>query len=345
MHLSDAKVNMPADLTSCEPNSKGGRECIQVMVTEVRQLTPRIRSFRLRRVDLDVLPSFTPGSHIEVEVLQPDGARGRRSYSLVGDPEDRTAYEIAVLHEASGRGGSRFMHEQVQPGTPLRIFAPANHFELDPSASRHLLIAGGIGITPLLCMARWLQAHGKSFELHYCARSEEAMAYRADVASLPADKVRCHFDGGDPSRGVDLEQLLGQHAPGDAVYVCGPQPLIAAVIDTCSRHSWPKADVHFEYFAAPPSGEEDTDFELVLQRSGRTIRVPAGKSILDALFEAGESPLHGCKTGDCGLCETAVLEGTPLHRDRVLSEGEKQSGRVMCICVSRAASPQLVLDL
>jgi vanillate O-demethylase ferredoxin subunit len=194
-------------------------------------------------------------------------------------------------------------------------------------------------------MAKWLLQRGMSFQLHYCARSEEAMAYRTDVESLPSDKVHCYFDGGDPRRGVDLEQLLGQRLSGDAVYVCGPQPLIAAVIDTCSRLSWPKAAVHFEYFAAAISDEQDTEFEIVLHRSGRTVRVPAGKTILDVLFEAGESPLHGCKTGDCGLCETAVIEGVPLHRDRVLSDGEKQSGRVMCICVSRARSPQLVLDL
>ena len=322
------------------------REGLDVVVAQVRRLTDRIQSFMFRHPDGGDLPAFSPGSHIEVEVTQRDGTHSRRSYSLVSDPKDRRAYEIAVLAEANGSGGSQYMHDRVVEGSRLRIWAPTNHFELDTRASKHLLIAGGIGITPLMCMARWIRGRDQGIELHYCARTEQAMAYREEVSRIAPASTHLYFDGGDSKRGVNLEALLSKHQPGTAVYVCGPQPLILAVIETCQRNGWPKEAVHYEFFAPPVvAAGSKKEFEVVLKRSNRTLRVPAEKTILDVLFDAGESPLHGCKTGDCGLCETGVVEGVPLHLDRVLSENEKQKGNVMCICVSRSETPKLVLDI
>lgn len=317
---------------------------LKLRVAAVRDLVPRIRSFVLRDVEGRLLPEHAPGSHIDVELPLPSADR-RRSYSIVSCPTAREHYEMAVLLEETGRGGSAYMHERVSVGDVLECSLPKNGFALSAEADSHLLIAGGIGITPILAMARRLEQTGAEYELHYCARAPELMAYRDEVAAIVGRKAHFHFDGGVPSRGLDLRHLLAAARAGCHVYVCGPRGMNAAVMEIAGRSGWPAHAVHQENFAPPPPRSGDGAIEVVLQRSGRTVMVPVGKSILDALIEAGEDPIYDCKAGDCGVCATKVLDGVPEHRDNVLSDAEREGAREMCICVSRAATSRLVLDL
>jgi vanillate O-demethylase ferredoxin subunit len=317
---------------------------LRLRVAAVRDLAPRIRSFVLQDAGGRPLPEHAPGSHIDLELPLP-GADRRRSYSIVSCPTARERYEIAVLLEEAGRGGSAYMHERVSVGDILECSPPKNGFALSAEAASHLLVAGGIGITPILAMARRLERTGAEYELHYCARAPALMAYRDEVAAIVGGKAHFHFDGGDPSRGLDLGRLLAAPRTGRHVYVCGPRGMNAAVAKIAGQSGWPADAVHQENFAPPPAGSGDGAIEVVLQRSGRVVIVPAGKSILDALIEAGEDPIYDCKAGDCGVCATKVLDGVPEHRDNVLSEAEKEDAREMCICVSRAATSRLVLDL
>ena len=317
---------------------------LRLQVASVRLIAHGIRAFDLRDPQGRLLPEFAPGSHINVEVFLRGGATWR-SYSIVNDAATRDRYEIAVLQEEAGSGGSAYMHERVVEGDVLTATLPRNDFPLAEGARSHVLIAGGIGITPILSMARALERIGADYELHYCARSEEAATYREEVLTLAGRKVHFHFDGGVPSRGLDLRRLLEAPRTGSHVYVCGPRLMNAAVLDICRGSGWPVGAVHHESFAPPPTEAGDTEIEVTLGRSGKTVIVPADQSILDVLLEAGEEPLFDCKRGDCGVCIATVLEGVPVHRDNVLSPAERQSGREMCICVSRAATRRLVLDL
>lgn len=317
---------------------------MELAVTAIRALAPRIKGFTLRRPDAGALPPFTAGAHIDIDVTLPDGRIAQRSYSIASAPAERGFYEIAVLREHAGTGGSAFMHDRVRPGDRLMASEPRNDFPLAEGAAEHLLIAGGIGITPILAMLRVL-ADGRCFALHYCARSPEAMAFRDEVTALAGDRLRCHFDGGDPARGLDLGALLATPVPERHVYVCGPKSMIEAVIAHAAKAGWPRAQVHFEFFTAAAAAAGDAPVEVVLARSGRRVAVPADKTILEALIEAGEDPLCDCRRGECGVCVATVIEGEPLHRDHYLTENEKAVGKSMCICISRARTPRLVLDL
>ncbi len=318
---------------------------LALVVADVRALTPAIKRFELRNGNGGELPAFTAGAHIDVRVTLPDGSPGSRSYSLVNSPVERDRYEIAVLREPQGSGGSAFMHERVKLGDRLIASAPRNDFALAVDAREHWLIAGGIGITPILAMARVLAASRQSFALHYCARSLEAMAYREEIAALAGDRARFYFDGGDPARGLDVAALLAAPAPGRHIYVCGPRGMIDSVLARCQAVQLPREQVHFELFTPAKAEAGDQAFEVVLARSGRSVRIPAGKTILETLLEAGEEPLSDCRRGECGVCVTEVLAGEPLHRDYYLTDSEKAAGKSMCICVSRARSAKLVLDL
>ena len=315
---------------------------MRLAVARIRQLTPAIKSFELRRPEGGDLPQFTAGAHVDVGVVLPDGGRAKRSYSIASAPAERDRWEIGVLRETAGSGGSAFMHDRVSLGQSLEVEGPSNDFPLAPDAAEHLLIAGGIGITPILAMARVLAASGACFQLHYCARSPAEMAWREEAAALGAT---LHFDGGDPSRGLDLAAVLRSPIPGRHVHVCGPKGMNNAVIELCREAGWPAAQVHFEFFTAAAAEAGDHAIEVELRRSGRIVTVPKDMTILDALIAAGLDPLFDCRRGECGVCTTPVLEGMPLHRDYNLTAAEKASGKMMCICISRATTARLVLDL
>lgn len=322
---------------------------MRLLVRAIHDEAPGIRSFELSDPDGHELPPFTAGSHVDVVV--PGGPL--RQYSLFNDPAERHRYRIAVLLEPSGRGGSRAMHEAVAPGDLLEVSAPRNHFPLEESAERHLLIAGGIGVTPLLAMVSRLQRIGAPFEIHYCTRSAERTAFRDALAPLAAaGAVRFHHDGGDPGRGLDVRALVARadDDEGTHLYCCGPPGLMRAVRDAAS--AWPAYRLHFEHFAAPATPQPaaaaagpdaEQAFEVELASSGRVLTVPPGQSILSVLCAAGLSPDSSCEAGVCGVCRTRYLAGDVDHRDFVLADAER-ADHVM-ICVSRSRGPRLVLDL
>lgn len=289
------------------------------------------------------LPAFSAGSHIDVRL--PGGLT--RQYSLCNDPTETHRYLIGVLREPASRGGSASMHDKVNEGTLLEISAPKNHFPLAHDARRSLLLAGGIGITPILCMAERLAIAGADFELHYCARSPARAAFLQRIRSAAfAPRATFHFDDGDASQKLDLPALLAAPAEGTHLYVCGPKGFMDAVLGTARARGWPEARLHFEFFGAEvgPSVSDDS-FEVKLASSGRTVRVAKDRSVVRALAEAGVVVQTSCEQGVCGTCLTRVLEGVPDHRDLYLTPEEQAANDQFTPCCSRAKTPLLVLDL
>jgi ferredoxin-NADP reductase len=288
------------------------------------------------------LPAWTPGAHIDVLLGDDAGDDLVRQYSLCGEPSDQHTWRIAVLRDDAGRGGSRRVHEILQLGATVAVRGPRNHFPLR-AAPRYIFIAGGIGITPILPMITLAEQSGADWELWYGGRSRSSMAFLAEL-ERHGDRVTGWPD--DEQGLLPLERILGAPSEDRLVYCCGPEPLLAAVEERCA--GWPSGTLHFERFAAKPQpagAAEPAGFEVVCQRSGVTVSVPPDKSIIDALDENGISVLSSCLEGVCGTCETGVLEGTPDHRDSLLTEEERESNEYMMICVSRSKSDRLVLDL
>jgi ferredoxin-NADP reductase len=312
----------------------------ELVVQSIDALTPRIRRLRLSRADGAALPPYEPGSHLELHVPADSSHPAlHRAYSLVRPQADVT-YEIAVQLEPQGSGGSRWVHD-LQAGDRVTAGLPRNAFPLIEGASSSLLLAGGIGITPILCMANALSSQGHSFELHFAARSVDMAAYADEVLTLGG---RCWFDGGDPSKGLPLTETIGTWTPGRHLYVCGPSGFIQAVRDTATSNGWPVEAIHFELFSGSLAQPGDQAFSVELRTSGRTLQVPQGRSVLEVLEEAGLDPMFDCRRGDCGVCTVQVLEGEADHRDVCLTERDRAGGS-FCTCVSRARSASLVLDL
>ncbi len=302
-----------------------------------------ICSFELVRTDGQPLPAFAAGSHIDVEI--PGGIT--RQYSLCNDPAETHRYLIAVLRDAGSRGGSVAMHDRVNEGDVLSISAPKNHFSLAHDAKSHLLLAGGIGVTPLLCMAERLARLGAAFEMHYCTRSEARTAFlqRIGTASF-ASNVSVHFDDGAPSQRLDLDAALSRPEPGRHLYVCGPKGFMETVLSRARAQGWPEPQIHYEFFGAQvASRADDGSFEVQLASSGRVIRVAADRTVVQALAEAGISVATSCEQGVCGTCLTRVIEGEPDHRDMYLTPEEQAAADQFLPCCSRSRSARLVLDL
>ncbi|MFE1191340.1 PDR/VanB family oxidoreductase [Streptomyces olivaceoviridis] len=279
------------------------------------------------------LPAWEPGAHVDVLL----GPGLERQYSLCGDPADRRLWRIAVLREADGRGGSAYVHERVREGDKVRVRGPRNHFPLHPSP-RYRFIAGGIGITPVLPMLAAAEAAGAEWTLLYGGRTRRSMAFTAELERY-GDRVTLAPQ--DETGLLDLALVLDGLPDDTLVYCCGPGPLLDAVEERC-----PAGAVRVERFRPTErSAGDDGAFEVVLERSGRTLTVPPRVSILDTVRAAGVEVLYSCTEGTCGTCETDVLEGTPEHRDSVLTDEERESGETMMICVSRCRGGRLVLDL
>lgn len=289
------------------------------------------------------LPGFAAGSH--VDVLLPGGLT--RQYSLCNDPTENHRYLIGVLRDPASRGGSRELHDLVQAGDSLRISAPKNHFPLAHDARRHLLLAGGIGITPLLCMAERLANIGTDFEMHFCTRSLDRTAFRDRIAQSDfADRVHLHFDDGPVGQKLDITRLLAKPEDGVHLYVCGPRGFMDAVLGSARTHGWPEAQLHYEFFAADVgTADGDTEFEVQLASTGRIVAVPRDKSVLQALAAAGIDLPFACEQGVCGTCLTRIIEGMPDHRDAYLTPDERAANDQFTPCCSRARSARLVLDL
>ncbi|MCE0761928.1 PDR/VanB family oxidoreductase [Pseudonocardia kujensis] len=282
------------------------------------------------------VPPWRPGAHIDL--AWDDGLV--RQYSLCGDPEDRTRYTVAVLLEPEGRGGSRRIHETLQAGSEVEVRGPRNHFHLEP-AERHVFVAGGIGITPILAMIGELDRAGKPWTLVYGGRRRESMAYADRLAAL-GPHVRLWPQ--DERGLIDLADALGEPTTGTAVYACGPEPLLRALEEHCAAH-WPTGSLHVERFAPQDIDTSgDTPFEIELA-DGRVLTVPADRSALVVLAEAGIDILSSCEEGTCGTCEVEIVAGEADHRDTVLTPEEREENCSMMVCVSRAACARLKLDL
>jgi vanillate O-demethylase ferredoxin subunit len=303
-----------------------------------------VHGFELADPEGRELPPFTAGAHVDIEI-----APGLvRQYSLCNDPRRRDCYQIAVLRETSGRGGSSALIERIEAGDTLKVSEPRNHFGLEPSARRTLLIAGGIGITPILCMAERLAHAGAPFELHYAARSQASAAFIERIGSSAfADRARLYFSEGPKAARLDLDALLADPVPGAHLYVCGPARLIEAALAAAKAKGWPSSRVHREFFA-PPEGEDHGPaeaFEVGIASSGQVIAVPADRTATQALAEHGIEVATSCEQGVCGTCVTRVLEGVPDHRDFYLTADEQAANDQMTLCCSRARTRRLVLDL
>jgi len=311
----------------------------ELVVQEVTVLAEDVVALTLVDPSGAVLPAWTPGAHIDLVL---DDAHVRQ-YSLCGRTVDQTHWRVAVLKVPEGRGGSTLVHQQLEAGAKVRVRGPRNHFPL-VTAPRYLFIAGGIGITPILPMIAQAAATGADWRLLYGGRSRSSMAFLDELAEY-GDRVDVVPQ--DEAGMLDLAAVLAEPQPGLQIYCCGPEGLLSAVEKLCEP--WPKGTLHLERFAAKPepaAGQgTDSAFELVLQRSGRTLTVPADRSVFDVIREAGVSVLGSCLEGICGTCETEVIDGEVDHRDSVLTAQEQESNEFMMICVSRCRSPRLTLDL
>ncbi|MFD2416559.1 PDR/VanB family oxidoreductase [Amycolatopsis pigmentata] len=290
-----------------------------------------------------VLPDWRPGAHLELAL--PSGLL--RQYSLCGSPENRTEYRIAVLREANGRGGSRELHDTGLVGKTLKVNGPRNHFELVPS-SRYLFIAGGIGITPILAMVRSLGS-SVPWSLHYGGRTRSSMAFTDELCRIGGARVA--LSPQDEDGLLDVDAIVGGADESTAIYCCGPAPLLEAVREACARLAR-GASLHIERFTASPAGSkvpaangENTTVAVELRRSGVTVQAGPERSILDAIREIVPEAPYSCTEGYCGSCEVRVIEGVPDHRDEILTAEEREGGRTMFPCVSRALSERLVLDI
>ncbi len=314
---------------------------MQVRVTEIEQVTDRIKRFRFERTDGQPMPGFSAGSH--AVVIMRNGHQVRRNpYSLMGSPFDTSCYQISVLRTEDSRGGSAFMHEQVHVGSELEITQPLNLFPVERAAKKHIFISGGIGVTPLMSMAEILHKEDQLFELHYAMRTETSGAFWKDLKTRYGHRVHLYFD--DQKQTLPLHRLLENQPLGTHIYVCGPSPMIDWVVKSAREAGWPDENVHSERFTTPPTGKP---FTVELTQSKKIIEVGEFQSVLEAIEAAGVNPPYLCRGGACGQCESRVhsCDGALEHNDHYLTDEEKKSGEKFMICVSRIKGQKLVLDL
>ncbi len=317
-----------------------GAPKIPVTVAEVVTVNPLIKRFRFVRRDGAPMLPVSGGAHIVVE-MDDHGIRRMNPYSLTSAPDDNSAYEISVRRDEAGRGGSLYLHTHVSAGTAMTISAPVNLFPIDARARKHLMIAGGIGITPFLSQIAGLQAQGGRFELHYSARSRALAAYADDLTVRHGDRIHLYCD--DQGQQIDLAALLQGQPLGTHLYVCGPKGMIAWVRTTAQTLGWPATCVHSEEFLAPPVG---APFTVQLAASGKTITIGPAQSLLEAIEAAGVAAPYLCRGGACGECETEVLacDGQIAHNDHWLTPDQKASQTRIMPCVSRFTGAALVLN-
>jgi ferredoxin-NADP reductase len=311
---------------------------LPVRVTRMSWEADGVLGVRFAAKDGCALPPWAPGAHLDLRL--PSGLA--RQYSLCGDPNDRHHYDIAVRLEVAGRGGSAEIHNTPLIGRELMVSEVRNHFSLDV-ADEYLLVAGGIGVTPLVPMARVLAARGAAWSAVYCGRGVTTMPFRRELAAIGGERVRFVDTAREPR--PDLKELVGRLGPGAVVYCCGPNSLLDSVTEVCDAAGIRCETEHFGAATAQPHAAASDEVELELRRSGLSMMVLPDTSLLRAIREAGVEIESDCEEGYCGTCETAVLDGVPDHRDVVLSKAERAAGRTLMPCVSRACGRKLVLDL
>jgi ferredoxin-NADP reductase len=316
-------------------------QTIAVKVSAIEQVTPLIKHFKLVPVDGGELPAFSGGSHVIV-VMRAAARVHRNPYSLLSSPKRLDAHEIGVRRMEESRGGSHFMHDTLEVGSALEIAHPVNLFGLAKTARKHVLIAGGVGITPFLAQLADLRDGLVPFEMHYSIRSPEHAAFSSRLRELAQDRLALYYDS--QGHAIDYEQLLSMQPLGTHVYVCGPAGMIERVKTAARESGWPHSHIHWEQFSAPPTGAA---FDAFLARTMITIRVQPDQSLLESIEAAGVEVPYLCRGGVCGFCRTRVLEldGELVHNDHFLSDAEKAKGTSVMPCVSRARCKRLVLDL
>lgn len=314
---------------------------LSLVISEIRELTPRIRAFKLRAIHGQELPLVPAGSHIAIKVRLANGANDIRHYSLCNNPLQRDYYEIAVLCESNGRGGSQFIFDNVKEGMQLESAIPTHNFHLHADASPAILIAGGIGITPIMSIAYTLASRGRRFQLHYAGRSKNEMAFVEDIQQHFA--ANTHWYPADEHTRMDIMNLLAD-APSNALfYACGPQKMLGDIETSARLLGIDKDRIQTEYFMADDA-DNNSELLLELAYSNKLIKVAADQPLLNALRDAGVNAAFDCCVGDCGTCAVKILEGEADHRDHVLSDAQKAEGMI-CLCVSRAKSDTLVIAL
>ena len=351
--LSEAKASIAAtasrDSEAAGPDTAVAKPAVlgdgplALTISGVRQLTPSVRAYELQSADGSPLPTAAAGAHLDVPVRLADGTASTRSYSIASSPQRTDAYEIAVLHEPEGKGGSAAVHQDFVLGMRLNCGLPSNAFALVEATHKAVLIAGGIGITPIKAMAYALAARGDSFALHYAVRSRAQAPFLEALIEAVGDRVKVHAkDAGDR---LDVATLMRGLGDAEHVYVCGPGRLIDAVVADAAAAGIPSGRVHVEKFSVDTAKPDDRSFVVHLVRSGKDIVVPANRSIMEAAEAQGVRVPASCRIGHCGTCATRVVAGTPEHRDEVLTDAQKTEQQLMCVCVSRTTGEALTLDL
>jgi len=316
---------------------------IDARLVKIEDVARDTKTYTFQRIDGGKLPPYKPGAHIDLHL--PNGLM--RQFSLVVPVSDPDSYTVGVKRDENSRGGSRYIIEQMKVGDQIKISAPRNNFPLVEDADHVALFAGGIGVTPIWCMAQELEAQGRSWKIHYACRSQADMAFMNDLKKLDPNKVHLHFDDEAGGKVIDLAAAIAE-APANAhFYCCGPNPMLKAF--EAAAASRPRANVHLEYFTPKDddaaTGNDIGGFWVELARSGEEYFIPPGKKVLEVLFDAGVDVDYSCELGICGACETRVISGTVVHHDSVMSEEEQASNEKAMICCCGCTSERLVLDM
>ena len=317
-------------------------DTIPVLIRQIRQEARDIHSFELVAADGGLLPGFEAGAHVDLDLPE----RMRRSYSLYGAPGERRCWRIAVKREAAGRGASAWLHDSARVGQTLQAFAPVNDFPLVEDAPASVLIAGGIGVTPILAMIERLSALRRPWRLHYTVRGARDLAFgeRLETLAAAGGELFVHFSGDGGGR-LDLRAIAAAAPAGAQLYACGPNPLLDDFVAAAAAAGVDAARVHIERFGAATAPATAGGFVVELARDGRCLEVPPGKSVLDVLLDHGVDVPYSCMQGICGSCRVGVKAGEPEHRDDCLSEVERAANTAMAVCCSGSRSAKLVLDL
>jgi len=310
---------------------------VNLRLTAIRYEAKDTHSYEFRRTDGGALPGVEPGAHIDLHL----GNGMMRQYSLTTVEGADKAYIVGIKRDRASRGGSIWIHDNLKVGQTVKIGGPRNNFPLNENAPHTVLVAGGIGITPIRCMAQRLMARGKSWSMFYSCREREEAAF-LDELSVRRE-VTLHFDAEANGKFLDMKAIVAGAPAGSHFYCCGPLPMLAAFED--ATKDLPREQVHVEYFTAKESAATEGGYTVVLQKSGKEYAVPEGKTILQVLREAGIDITYSCEEGVCGACETVVVSGTPDHRDNILTDAERTASKTMMICCSGSKSERLVLDI
>lgn len=315
---------------------------LSLVVNDIQQKSDKVKVFRLSAKDNRALPAFEAGSHLPININLSEKNTVLRHYSIISSNQNKDFYDIAVQQEEQGRGGSNYLHKQLKIGDVLHTKQPVNAFSLSSTGKHHILIAGGIGITPILSMLRQLSENNESVELHYSVKTKEDLIFKAEILHLAGINAHFYYSQEQKPNKINLKTLLSAQHNSSHVYVCGPVSLITAIKDQARQNDWPTHHIHYESFGGSQQASNHA-IEVTLKKSGQVITVDPKETILDSLIAADVQIPYECKRGECGMCSTEYSEGTVDHQDVYLTKAEKQHN--LCVCVSRAKSKSITLNL